>query len=202
MDQNQRNRIGAKITHAAVYFGKNDLSKEQASVLIDVLTYSFAADGFEKILTAIDRYVADPKNKIFFSPATLRPYLNPELSSDAKAIEVANRIRAAIGKFGWPNPNDARAYIGELGWKVVERAGGWAYLCENHGLDLNPLTFFAQSRDSAKAILESANIGEFDKPIGIEFKNQKHPDMILNDKKRDEALKLIDNLKNQSGMPK
>jgi hypothetical protein len=201
MNQEQRNTLGKKITETAVYYGKNDLSKDQAVAMINVMENHFGNESLEKILTAIDRYVLDPKNKVFLSPATLRPYLNPELSTDAKANEVANRIRAAIGKYGWPNPNDARAYIGELGWKVVERAGGWSYICENHGLDLNPLTFFAQSRDSAKAIMESASIGEFDKPIGIDFRQHKHPDVLLNDKKNEQVTTLLNHLKSNE-MPK
>lgn len=201
MNQEQRNILGKKITSSAAFYGKMDLTKEQISLQIDVMVEHFGRDGLEKILNAIDSYVFDSKNKTFFSPATLRPYLNPELSVDAKANEVANRIRSAIGKYGWPNPNEARAYIGELGWKVVDRAGGWSYICENHGLDLNPLTFFAQSRDSAKALLESASIGEFDKPIGIEFKKTKPDDISLNEKKRDQAIALLNHLKNNE-MPK
>lgn len=201
MNQEERNNLAKKISQSAFYYGKLDLSKEQLSMTIDVIAQHFGNEGFEKIIQAIDRYVLDPKNKFFFSPATLRPYLNPELSTDAKANEAATRIRSAITKFGYPNPREARAYIGELGWKVVERAGGWNYICENHGVDLNPLTFFAQSRDSAKALMESASIGEFDRPIGIDFKEQKHPDMVLNDRKREEAIKLINHLKSNE-MPK
>jgi hypothetical protein len=201
MNQESRNSLGKKITESAIYFGKLDLSKDQVMMQIDVMVQHFGAEGIDKIIWAIDRYVLDPKNKFFFSPATLRPYLNPELSTEAKAIEAATRIRSAITKFGYPTPGEARAYIGELGWKVVERAGGWNYICENHGVDLNPLTFFAQSRDSAKSLQESASIGEFDRPIGIEFKEQKHQDMIINDKKRDQALALLNHLKNNE-MPK
>ncbi|WP_289460478.1 hypothetical protein, partial [Klebsiella pneumoniae] len=75
------------------------------------------------------------------------------LSPATKAQEVSGRIREAISKFGYANQQDAREYIGSLGWKVVERFGGWIYLCENHGLDLNPLTFFAQARDSVISII-------------------------------------------------
>lgn len=184
------------ITLTAAYYGFN-LRPEVLLMYVEDL-----ADYPENdVIAAYQSYRKNPKNRVMPLPAQIIGLLNPELSPDAKAIEVANRIRSAIGKYGWPNPNDARAYIGELGWKVVERAGGWNYICENHGLDLNPLTFFAQSRDSAKSILESANVGEFDRPIGIELKEQKNPDMILNDKKREQALNLLNHLKNNE-MPK
>lgn len=195
MNQEQRNALGVKISEAALYFGKADLSKEQVGVLINVLFKYFGGEGVEIILGAIDRYIADAKNKIFFSPATLRPYLHPELSPEAKANEVASRIRSAIGKFGWCNPREARDYIGELGWMIVQRSGGWQHLCENHGLDINPLTFHAQARDQAKALQESAQLGVFDRPIQIEHRD---PDQALNDVKRESVLKLIDQMKNQN----
>lgn len=197
MNQEQRNQLGTKITEAAFYFGKTDLSKEQVGVLINVLFKHFGDEGLEIILSAIDRYIEDAKNKVFFSPATLRPYLRPELSPEAKSNEVASRIRSAIGKFGWPNPEDARAYIGDLGWKVVERFGGWQALCENHGVDLSALTFHAQARDTVRGLIESNNLGLFDKPIGIEFKEQRNEDFLLSDKKNEQISNLLSHLKNK-----
>lgn len=201
MNQESRNSLGKKIAESAIYYGKLDLSKEQLSMMIDVIAQHFESEGYEKILSAIDRYVLDPKNKFFFSPATLRPYLFPELSTETKSIEVASRLTSAVRKFGYSNPGEARAYIGELGWKIVERNGGWQPLCENLGVSIPVTTFQAQARETAKALIETAGLGEFDKPIGIEFKEQKHPDMIINDKKREQAIALLNHLKSNE-MPK
>jgi hypothetical protein len=202
MNQDQRNALGVKIGEAAFYYGKTDLSKEQVISYINVIIKYYADQGLEKIISAIDSYILDSKNKFLFSPATLRPYLFPELSTETKSIEVASRLTSAVRKFGYSNPGEARAYVGELGWKIVERNGGWQPLCENLGVSIPVTTFQAQARETAKALIETAGLGEFDKPIGIEFKEQKHPNMILNDKKREEALKFLDHLKTQNEMPK
>lgn len=202
MNQQERNSLGAAVSEAAIFYGKMDFTKEQVSMMINVFEKYFPDETLENFKTAISLYIQDSKNKFMFSPATLKPYLHPELSPEAKANEVASRIRSAIGKFGWCNPNEARTYIGELGWKIVERSGGWNYICENHGLDLNPLTFHAQARDQVKALLETHQLGEFDKPIQIEQRDQPHnPDLQINERKRDQALALLKHLKNNE-MPK
>lgn len=122
---------------------------------------------FEKCLNALTVYRRDPKNKTWPKSSDVRAIVCPVMTPDAQANEAAARIREAIGKFGWPDPVGARKHIGELGWKVVERSGGWQYLCENHGSELNALTYHAQSRDLAKALIEAQNAGKLDQPISL-----------------------------------
>lgn len=169
MNQQERDQLGIKLTQIAMMYGK-EFPKEQATIYIDSLV-SFMPDTFENYMGALLKYINDSKNKFFPTPMNLKQYLQPEMSPEAMGNEVASRIRAAITKFGWCNPNDAKNYIGDLGWKVVERSGGWQYICENHGVDLNVLTFHAQARDTTKAMLESNSIGSFDQPIGLPESN-------------------------------
>lgn len=150
---------------------------------------------FKSCVQALHEYRRNPKNVFWPKASKIREIVEPELSPEAEANEVASRIRGAISIFGWPNPGAARLYIGELGWTIVNRCGGWNYVCENHGVDLNPLTFHAQARDQAKAIRESVNLGIFNQPIAIEFENKKDPDMILNDTKRESVLALVEHMK-------
>lgn len=109
---------------------------------------------FEQIKKALENYRIDEKSTIWPRAGKIRALVNPVMSADAVANEAASLIREAISKFGWPNGSEARKFVGELGWAIVERSGGWSSLCENHGLSINPLTFHAQSRDLAKAIIE------------------------------------------------
>ena len=69
------------------------------------------------------------------------------------AREAAARILASIGRFGWCNPKEARAYMGELAWKVVEMQAGWNEICEST-TNQNKVHLQAQWRDLAEAILE------------------------------------------------
>jgi len=122
---------------------------------------------FQDILKALATYRRDGKNTVWPRASKIREIVNPKQSKEAMANEAASRIRKAITDFGWCNSGPAKESIGELGWTVVERAGGWQYVCENHGLDLNPLTFHAQARDLAKAVIESSELGIHDQPIGL-----------------------------------
>jgi hypothetical protein len=171
MDQNERDTLGKSLTMIAFLYGY-EFPKERASMFISALI-EFIPASLDEYLGALKKYTEDSKNRTFPNPSQLRIYLRPELSVDAKANESANKIRQAITKFGWPEPKQAREFMGELAWAIVERFGGWQYICENHGVELNPLMFHAQARDSAKSILEQGNLGIVGKPIGIsELLNQ------------------------------
>ncbi len=161
-DIDQRNRFGKLLITTAKLYG-NTIDYDVTRLIIDDLQDL----NFEMCCVAMERFRLNAKNKTWPRAAEIRAIVNPTVSPEAKANEAASRIRSAIGTYGWSQPAEARLYIGELGWKIVERSGGWSYLCENHGVELSPLTFHAQARDLGKAMLESASLGEFDKPIGI-----------------------------------
>jgi hypothetical protein len=79
-------------------------------------------------------------------------------STKDEALEAANRIVEAMHRFGWPNPDRAKAFIGELGWRVVEREGGWTALCSNCDAERLP-TLKAQWRELAAATLRRSEAG-------------------------------------------
>lgn len=162
MTQQEKNEVAIVLANMATYFGK-DITKPVISMMVEDLSDL----NFQDVLNAFTAYRKNPKNISFPLPAKIREIINPTQSVDGMANEAASRIRKAIVDFGWCNPSQARAYIGELGWRIVERSGGWMYVCENHGVELNPLTFHAQARDLAKAIVESEGMGIGDMPIGL-----------------------------------
>lgn len=166
MNQDERDIFGKTLTAVAFLYG-HEFPKERASMFITALC-DFIPATLDEYLKALRRYTEDSKNRNFPNPSQLRPYLRPELSIEAKANEAAYRIRSAITKFGWAQPIEAKEYMGDLGWTIVERSGGWQHLCQNHGVDIDPLIFHAQARESAKAIIESAALGQFDRPISID----------------------------------
>jgi len=67
------------------------------------------------------------------------------------AVAIAGRISTAISKFGAWGPRDARQYIGEVGWEVVNMSCGWDQVCKVSDDELGMMT--AQWREKAKAIL-------------------------------------------------
>lgn len=104
-----------------------------------------------KVLAGYAQYRRNPANRTFPLPAQIRELVNPEefVAVEAQAREIAARVVGAVPKFGWNNVRGARSYIGEIGWGIVERQGGWQHICENLGTRMNATTFQAQVRDQA-----------------------------------------------------
>lgn len=194
LNQDQRNILAATISESASFYGKSDISKHDISGFINIIE-KFFIFPFDQILSAFNNYILDPKNKYFPSPATLRPYINPELDGDTMATLAASRAIEAVTRFGWNNSTDARAYIGELGWTAIKRFGGWVYVCENMGKSLSVNVFLAQVRDLSKSIIKQDKLGIVDGPIQISAAFEKTEDMVLSDKKNEQSLKLISYLK-------
>lgn len=46
-----------------------------------------------------------------------------------ESILTSMRVVRAVSKFGHCNPVQARIFVGDLGWKVIEELGGWGNLC-------------------------------------------------------------------------
>lgn len=165
LTQQERDALGKDLIDLALLYGYQ-ATREEIRQFIDVLQ-RFADSTLVEYQGAITKYSQDRKNIRFPIPAQIIACMRTELSPEARANEAATRIRAAISKFGWAQPSEARAWIGELGWGIVTRVGGWVYICENHGVDLNPLTFHAQARDIAKSMIEQNQVGTLDQPIGL-----------------------------------
>lgn len=105
-------------------------------------------------LQAMHRLRRQPGRRSFPLPGDIRDAVAPsEGSAAAKANEIAGKITAAITRFGYTQPERAQAYLGELGWLIINRMGGWRALC-NSLLSSEMGTFRAQARDIAKAQLE------------------------------------------------
>lgn len=111
---------------------------------------AYAEDLFDLdldlVAAAISRIRKTPGNVFFPLPAVIREAVQG--SARDEAIEASNRIVQAMSRFGWNNPEGARNFIGELGWRVVEREGGWQSLCQRTTNEELP-TLKAQWRELA-----------------------------------------------------
>lgn len=118
------------------------------------------------LVLAYTKYRRDPKNRTFPLPAQIRAIVHPEIDPDSIAKEISARISGAIPKYGWDRSIDAQEYIGPIGWKVVKKLGGWSYLCQNHGVTINPTTFMAQTRELIKTEIQFPSV-VMDESIGL-----------------------------------
>jgi hypothetical protein len=129
-------------------------SKDLSPDLIRLYDHLLAKDySYDQLCVAIEQIILDRKDRDPFpSPRTVLDKLRPPVDDDALAIEAASRVIGAISKFGYCNPSEACEYIGELGWAIVDREGGWVALCEKVESRQLP-ALRAQWRDLAKSIL-------------------------------------------------
>lgn len=162
MNLEQRQQIGLVILNTARYYNRI-IEKETISMMLDDLSDL----SFEEILKAYKKYRLDSKNKTFPLPAQIRDLINPEATDESVGRDISAKILSAISKFGYPNAKDARAYIGEFGWGIVNKLGGWSYLCENRGLNLNSTSFIAQVRDLATDLSKHGQLAIDNKILSI-----------------------------------
>lgn len=116
---------------------------------------------YQAVVLAMTAYRRNIKNLRPPLPAHIRAIAEPPIDDDTQAREAAARIVHAITKYGWSNRTSAKDYIGELGWSVVEKQGGWTHLCESMMMDQMG-TFQAQARELAKAQMSLARAGRID----------------------------------------
>jgi len=159
MNQQERDLLADKIVECAYYYGKNDLTKNDISLFINILNKFYNLEIHEYI-NIFDQYMFDVKNKTFPNASSLRAYTqNKKVSSIQKANEVAQRIFGSIKKFGYTKPNEARNFIGEEGWKLIQNRGGWYSFCEST-MDYQIPTLTAQFRDTLFNYFEYGNISD------------------------------------------
>jgi hypothetical protein len=173
MTTDERKELAKTLIYMATLYNRT-LNHDFLSAFLDDLS-DLSLSG---LIAACKIYRNDPKNKFFPVPAQLRELVNPRISDDALAKEAAARVIQAISKFGWPNPTEAKEFIGELGWRGVTRFGGWSSVCENVGTTISPDTFYAQLRDLCKSTQELTMVGAGDGPIALPERNTSVLDIV------------------------
>lgn len=155
MTRQERIEIGEMLVGISQLYGR-DLTKMALSMLLDAIDDLPA----QAVGSALRSWVRESKANRIPTPAEIIAKVHGEPASrEAVGREISSRIVGAISKFGWPSPRAARDYIGEDGWMVVERMGGWVYICEQMGVSLSVQTFQAQARDLISAHVEFADKG-------------------------------------------
>lgn len=141
----QRQKLGVLIQNMATYYGRK-FDRPVISMMIDDLQDL----PFVQVEMGYNAYRKNAKNTFFPLPAAIRQLILPEPTEDMQAREIASRISQAVTKFGHPNELEAQEFVGEVGWRVVQRKGGWNYICQNLGVTLDATVFEAQTRELAK----------------------------------------------------
>lgn len=78
----------------------------------------------EQMQVAFQLVSRDPVLKFMPTPGHIRSLVQPILSPRQEAIQIADRIKTAVRKFGFYNGADAKLWMGEMCWGIVCRHGG------------------------------------------------------------------------------
>ena len=119
-----------------------EITEERHVAYCEYLSNYNAKDVLKSLKTLLDTLPRFP------DISDIVKIIEPPVSQDDKANEIAGLIIECISRFGYANTELAKKEIGPLGWFVVERAGGWTNVCATTNKELGILK--AQLRDMAK----------------------------------------------------
>lgn len=161
-NQNLKEQLGEIIFALGEYYDKK-LTATQIEMYVEDLMVLKP----DELVFAIKKYRTIPENHFFPLPAKLIALVTPKENTELDlGREVAGRIIQAVSKFGHNNSTSACEFIGDLGWKVVQRNGGWAAICSELN-ENNKGIMQAQMRDLAISIMRMSANGTLDEPIGL-----------------------------------
>lgn len=155
MNEDQIKMLKRTIIAASNYYGK-ELSDDAVRMYANDLSEF----GYLPVMDAITKYRRDSRNRQMFLPAHIVEIIQPRIHDKDLAVVTANKVHEAVVKFGHMRQQEARENIGEQGWRIIQRMGGWVWLCENLGVDISVTTFTAQFRDTmnSELALQSAGV--------------------------------------------
>lgn len=168
MKPEERRIVGKCWLNLAQMYGK-EIPQQTLTMMLDAVQDL----DTQKMLDAFPRWASTSKLGRYPYPVELRELVEPTADNRDMARETSLRIKQAVTKFGYVNQRDARLFIGEEGWIVVERFGGWVHLCQNLGTEIPEHAFLAQCRDALESQLKLKGAGfDIAQPVIEQAKTQ------------------------------
>lgn len=122
-------------------------ARELKPAVVTMMAEDLKELTYDQAEKAFAQYRKKDKTYRFPMPAQLIEIANPRVDDDSIATEIAGKVFQSISKFGYTDGEAAKDFFGPIGWKAVERYGGWDYLCANVGKTISVTTFIAHIRD-------------------------------------------------------
>lgn len=132
-------------------------NKQLTQPMVEVLLENVSDLPQAEVLCVLSKWLESEKQ--FPMPADVRQKIAPKIDGSDEVQEAVNRVIAAVSKFGYTNSENAKAFIGSLGWQIVTGTGGWKNLCENLTNE-NLQIHRAQLRDYGVTVYKRAMRGE------------------------------------------
>lgn len=145
-------QVGKELTLMAEAHGRKFSKESAAMMLSDLQQY-----GPGPVLRAL----AACRLQIRYFP-TIAEIVDrvPGAVSDAALADAAvSRIIQAVSAIGPYRHDDAKEFVGELGWRVVKQYAGWEELCKSLGEDTPVGVFKSQALKTALMVIERSRAG-------------------------------------------
>jgi len=155
---------------------------------IDMYVEDLESFELMPVLNAISKYRKDFRNRNVPLPAHIAALINPEPTSRDLAEITLDKVMNAIRCFGYMGSADARATVGEVAWRIIQRMGGWYAVCTDP--NFNPGVFRAQFLNSAESLHRIAGVTDLGK--FIESRQAKEFEI---EQKKSEAIKQLGTIK-------
>lgn len=139
--QNKKQELFEYLKKIALIKGK-DITTERLSLYVEML------DGFDLEDTRHALFHLTTKSKFFPDIAEILEVLNPPVNNKIESQDIAGRILGAIKIYGYVNELEAKDYLGDQAWSVVQRNGGWSRICKTPEREIG--TLMAQLRQQAE----------------------------------------------------
>lgn len=162
MNYEERVKVAEAWAGIAAVFEKT-LPKSALVVMLDAVDDL----SYNDVITVLTNWVGKTKTNRYPYPAEIREQIRPAISNEHLAREAAARVIQAVSKFGWCSPEQAKDFIGDLGWRGVERFGGWRHICSSLGTSVSQDAFYAQLRGLCESGQELARVGMGNEPIQL-----------------------------------
>ncbi len=166
--RDQREKLTEAITALCGFF-----NKDMPDIAFRMYAKLLMEHPFDSVMDAVQRVLRDPSVRAMPTPAQVMATVHPPISPAADARDVATILFATCRKKGdfwnagtfvngqlyfegkgqfWPTFEEAlMAEVGEVGFAVVKRYGGWGAFWSVYNLSPDGV-FLAQVRDLAETL--------------------------------------------------
>ena len=159
MNNSDKQQLAKLYAGMALTYGRT-VTAESVAIMVNSLDDL----DFNDVRNVLNEWVATETQ--FPMPSLIRNKIKPKIDELDDGREIASRCIGAVAKFGWPSPEGARSYIGEVGWECVQRFGGWRTFCQELSYE-NQNMMMAQIRDLAQTIMKRSKAGILNKTISL-----------------------------------
>lgn len=153
MNAEEKNKI-AKIYFEIGEIHGRVLSKDTLITLVN----AFDDLPFDSVFTEIKKWLLAGSH--FPLPAHIRAKILPVKNESDDISEAVNRALSAVTSFGYCNSTEAKMFIGELGWQIIQGMGGWVHLCETLGSETPEGVMRKQMLDYGETVWKRVKRGE------------------------------------------